>query len=437
MHDRQSPVFPAIRLPQFNDEALPPVALASLRHPQAPALKDVGRATVAALEQSQRLPDLPAGARVAITCGSRGIQGKPAVVKSVVAWLKQRGLQPFIVPAMGSHGGARADSQTQLLAALGFTPEAMGCPVEATMEVVQLGTTSLGVPVWFDKYAAEADAVIVINRIKAHTSFDREVESGLTKMVAIGLGKAEGARLIHRLGPRGYLDVLLEWARIAAQNSPIIFGIGIVENADKAPTIIEGAEPPEFAETDARLLQVAKSYIPTLPFKQLDVLVVEQLGKNISGSGMDPAVIARVDIRGRENRPEPFIHKLVVLGLTPETHGNALGVGVADFLTKELADSLDLYAMYMNALTATFTERVRLPPVMADDKAAIQAAVGTCWRFDGENARLCIIRSTLHLHHVLLSPSLAADLDGAGELLADPQPLRFDDDGRLLTRCPD
>ena len=179
------------------------------------------------------------------------------------------------------------------------------------------------------------------------------------------------------------------------------------------------------------------SRTPTLPFKQLDVLVVEQLGKNISGSGMDPAVIARVDIRGRENRPEPFIHKLVVLGLTPETHGNALGVGVADFLTKELADSLDLYAMYMNALTATFTERVRLPPVMADDKAAIQAAVGTCWRFDGENARLCIIRSTLHLHHVLLSPSLAADLDGAGELLADPQPLRFDDDGRLLTRCPD
>ena len=437
MHDRQSPVFPAIRLSQFNDEALPPVALASLRHPQAPALKDVGRATVAALERSQRLPDLPAGARVAITCGSRGIQGKPAVVKSVVAWLQERGLQPFIVPAMGSHGGARADSQTQLLAALGFTPEAMGCPIEATMEVVQLGTTSLGVPVWFDKHAAEADAVIVINRIKAHTSFNREVESGLTKMVAIGLGKAEGARLIHRLGPRGYLDVLLEWARIAAQNSPIIFGVGIVENADKAPTIIEGAEPEEFAATDARLLQVAKSYIPTLPFKQLDVLVVEQLGKNISGSGMDPAVIARVDIRGRENRPQPFIHKLVVLGLTPETHGNALGVGVADFLTKELADSLDLYSMYMNALTATFTERVRLPPVMADDKAAIQAAVGTCWRFDGENARLCIIRSTLHLHHVLVSPSLAADLDGAGKLLSDPQPLRFDDEGRLLTRCPD
>jgi hypothetical protein len=437
MHDRQSPVFPAIRLPQFEGQALPPVALARLRHPEAPALEDVPRAAVAALERSRRLPGLPAGARVAITCGSRGIQGKPAVVKSVVAWLRERGLQPFIVPAMGSHGGARAESQTQLLAALGYTPEAMGCPIEATMEVVQLGTTSLGVPVWFDKYAAEADAVIVINRIKAHTSFDREVESGLTKMVAIGLGKAEGARMIHRLGPRGYIDILLEWARIAAQNSPIAFGIGIVENAEKAPTIIEGVEPEEFAATDARLLQIAKGYIPTLPFKQLDVLVVEQLGKNISGSGMDPAVIARVDIRGQENRAQPFIHKLVVLGLTPETHGNGIGVGVADFMTKEVADQLDIYSMYMNALTATFTERARIPPVMADERAAIQAAVGTCWRFDGENARLCIIRSTLHLEHILVSRSLAPDLDGAGEIVSEPQPLRFDEAGRLLTRCPD
>ncbi len=437
MSNRQSPVFPAIRLPQLADEALPPVMLVGLRHPRAAALEDVPGATLAALKKSRRLPQLATGARVAITCGSRGIQCKPTVVKTVVAWLKERGLEPFIVPAMGSHGGARADSQTQLLAELGYTAETMGCPVAATMEVVQLGTTTMGVPVWFDKNAAAADAVIVINRVKAHTSFDREVESGLTKMVAIGLGKAEGARLVHRLGPRGYLEVLPESARLALDKGPIAFGIAIVENAEKAPTVIEAAEPEDFYATDARLLPVAKAQVPRLPFKQLDVLVVEQLGKNISGFGMDPAVTGRIDLRGEDNPPEPFVHKLVVLGVTPESHGNGFGVGVADFMTKEVADNLDLGAMYMNGCTATALEGVRIPPVMADDKTAIQAAVGTCWRLDGEAARLCVVRSTLHLAQVLISPALAQDLDGAGEILSDAAPLRFDEDGRLLTRCPD
>ncbi len=436
MDNRQNPVFPTIRLPQFADETVPPVALVRLRHATAPALADVPGATLAALEGSRRLPALARGARVAIGCGSRGIQCKPTVVKTVVAWLKGRGLEPFIVPAMGSHGGARAEGQTQLLAELGFTPETMGCPIEATMEVVQLGVTAQGAPVWFDKHAAAADAVIVVNRVKAHTSFEREVESGLTKMVAIGLGKAKGARLVHRLGLRGYLEALPESARIAIAKAPLAFGIAIVENAAKAPSIIQGAEPEAFYATDARLLPEAKRQVPRLPFQQIDVLVVEQLGKNISGIGMDPAVTARNDIRGRDNPPTPFVHKLVALGLTPETHGNGLGVGMADFLTKALADELDLYAMYMNSCTATFVERVRIPPVMADDKAAIQAAVGTCWRLDGAEARLCIIRSTLALDHALLSPNLAAELDGAGEIVAAAEPLRFDEAGRLLTRCP-
>lgn len=435
MSNQHNPVFPAIELPQFVDEKLPSVCRARLRHPKAAALPDIAAATVDALEKSTKLTALPKGASVAITCGSRGIKGKPGVVKAVVAWLKERGLTPFIVPAMGSHGGARAESQVVLLAELGYTEEAMGCPIRSSMEVVQLGVTSLDIPVWFDKHASEADAVIVINRIKAHTSFDRDVESGLTKMVAIGLGKAQGARLIHRLGTRGYLEVLPEWASIAIEKAPIAFGIGIVENAEKLPTIIEGVEPEDFYATDARLLVTAKTYIPVLPFKQMDVLIIEELGKNISGTGMDPAVHARSDIRGRENKPEPFINKMVALGLTPETHGNGLGIGVADFVTKELADNLDLYAMYMNSCTSTFVERVRIPPVMVTDKAAIQAAVGTCWRFDGENAKLCIIRSTLHLEDILISPALAEDLGDAGEVVSDAMPIAFDDAGRLLTRC--
>jgi hypothetical protein len=436
MSNRAYPRFPAIRLPQFEKEPLPPVMLARLHHPAGAALADTAAATEEALERSARLPRLKPGARVAITCGSRGIQSKPLVVKTIVAWLKGRGLMPFVVPAMGSHGGAVAEGQVRLLAELGFTPETLGCPIEATMEVVQLGVTSHGLPVYFDANAARADAVIVVNRIKAHTSFDREVESGLTKMVAIGLGKAQGARFVHRLGTIGYAEVLPEWARIAIAKSPITYGIGIVENAEKKPAVIAGAEPEDFYATDARLLTLAKSFIPRLPFEQMDVLVVELMGKNISGIGMDPAVTGRFDIRGLPNPPKPVINKLVLLGVTPEAHGNAIGIGAADYITRSVAEELDLYAMYMNACTSTFTERVRIPPVMADDKAAIQAAVGTSWRTDGENARLCIARSTLHLDQVLISPGLADELGARGEVLSAPAPLRFDNDGRLASRVP-
>ncbi len=436
MSNRATPHFPAIRLPQFEKEPLPPVMLARLKHPAGAALDDAEAATIAALDKSKRLATLKPGARVAITCGSRGIQSKPLVVKTTVAWLKKHGFIPFAVPAMGSHGGAVAEGQVKLLAELGFTPETLGCPIEATMEVVQLGTTSQGLPVYLDANAAKADAVIVVNRIKSHTSFNREVESGLTKMVAIGLGKAQGARFVHRLGTVGYADVIPEWARIAIANSPIVYGLGIVENAQKKPAVIEGAEPEDFYATDARLLGLAKSLIPRLPFEQMDVLVIELMGKNISGVGMDPAVTGRFDIRGRDNPKTPVIHKLVLLGVTPEAHGNAIGIGAADYITKSVADDLDLYAMYMNACTSTFPERVRIPPVFADDKAALQTAVGTSWRTDGENARLCIARSTLHLDQVLISPSLAEDLGERGEVISDPAPLRFDANGRLETRCP-
>ena len=437
MSKANRPIFPAIHLPQFADEPLPEVVTAKLHHPVTPALDDVASTTRAVLERSHRFKELPAGSRVAITCGSRGIRSMPLVVATAVNWLKERSLRPFIVPAMGSHGGARAESQTALLAELGYTPQSMGCKIESSMEVVQIGTTSHGIPVWIDKKASEADAILIVNRIKAHTSFDREVESGLSKMVAIGLGKAEGARLIHRLGAIGYLEVLPEWAGIAIAAAPIAYAIGIVENAEKHAAIIEGAEPEDIATTDARLLPVAKANTPKLPFAQIDVLVVERIGKNISGTGMDTGVIGRSYIRGRPSQDNPLIHKLAVLNLTPEAHGNGLGLGLADFMTAEAANSLDLYAMYMNSCTSTFTERVRLPIVLADEKEVLQAAAATCWRLNGGDARLCIIRSTLHLDQILVSPVLAEELGDKGEILDSPQQLEFDDSGRLLTRCPE
>lgn len=435
MSKRASPTFPALRLPQFAGEPLPEVVMAKLHHRITPALTDVAGATRMALERSSRFKKLSAGSRVAITCGSRGIKSKPEVVATAVDWLRENGFEPFIVPAMGSHGGARAENQTALLAELGYTGESMGCEIHSSMEVTQLGTTSQGIPVYFDRNASGADAVLVINRIKAHTSFDREIESGLSKMIAIGLGKAEGARLIHRLGAVGYLEVLPEWASIAIEKSPIAYAIGIVENAEKEAAVIEGAEPKAIMTTDARLLPVAKKNTPKLPFRQIDVLVVERMGKNISGTGMDTGVIGRSDIRGRQSEDNPLVHKLAVLGLTPEAHGNGLGTGLADFMTQEAANSLDLYAMYMNSCTSTFVERVRIPLVLADEREVLRAAVATSWQLDGGTVRLCIIRSTLHLDHVLISLPLAAELGDAGEVVDALRPLEFDNDGRLLTRC--
>lgn len=430
-------IFPKIQLPHFKKEKLPKVVTAKLKHPVAQELDNIVMTTQMALEQSQRFSNLSKGSSIAITCGSRGIQSKPLVIATAVRWLKEKGFKPFIVPAMGSHGGARAESQAALLAELGYTSDTMGCPIISSMDVDCIGTTTRGVPVWFDRTANTADAVLVVNRIKSHTSFDREIESGLTKMIAIGLGKAEGARLIHRLGARGYLEVLPEWANIAIEAAPIAYAIGIVENSNKQPIVIEGIEPENILSADARLLPVAKSNTPKLPFEKMDVLIVENIGKNISGTGMDTGVIGRSDIRGRENKKQPLIHKIAILGLTHETHGNALGIGLADFVSYDVIKSIDLYAMYMNSCTSTFTERVRLPIVLSDDKAVIQAAVATSWCLNSEEVRLCIIRSTLELDYILLSPSLANELGDKGNVIDSPSSLLFDADGKLLTRCPE
>jgi len=430
----KSPIFPSIRLPMAESEPLPKVVRAELSHPESAAIKDVDRNVIKLLNASKRFKLLARGSRVAITCGSRGIKAKPNIVRAAVSWLKNRGYEPFIVPAMGSHGGGTAEGQTRLLQELGYTESSMGCRVEATMEVVQKGFTSQGVPVYLDKNAAESDAILVINRVKQHTSFPRDNESGIVKMVAIGLGKAEGARLVHRLGPIGYSDVLPEWAQVVIDNSPITYGIGIVENSRHEPAILKGAEPENFHEVDSSLLIAAKKLLPTLPFDQIDVLIVETLGKNISGSGMDPAVSGRAEIRGKPNPIRPFVHKLVILGVTPESHGNGLGIGAADFTTKKVVENLDLYAMYLNATTATSVEKVRIPPVLADESQAIRAAVASSWRLDGENARLCIIKSTLHLDQVLISTELAAELGEGGKIISDPTNLEFDKNGNLLTR---
>ncbi|MBD3306856.1 DUF2088 domain-containing protein [candidate division KSB3 bacterium] len=434
----QSPIFPAIHIPHLEQVTLPPVHRVRLTHPRGTPVADLSQTVTAALEASQKFSTLPAGATVAIAVGSRGIARISDVVALSVQWLKGRGFRPFIVPAMGSHGGARAEDQAQILRDFNIREEVVGAPIRATMEVVEYGTVAQGIACKFDREAAAADAVLVINRVKSHTSFDRPIESGLVKMVAVGLGKAEGARNVHKIGPRGLAEVLPELARLAIAKSPISYGLALVENGDKELILVEGVEPEQFFESDERLLQVAKTYLAKLPFDQLDVLIVQEIGKDISGMGMDYAVIGRTDIRGIPNPPTPFIHKIGALSVTPESHGNAQGIGMADFIPLSVTHAIDLEALYINALTASVVEKTRIPPVLPDDRAVLRACVATCWRLDEAQARLCIIRSTLHLTEILASSSLLPELEGweGVEVLSPPLPIEFSEEGTLLTRCP-
>lgn len=433
-----SPVFPKIHLPHLADIPVPPMQVVKLRHPNRDAIADIPAAVDTALATSDRFADLTKGSKVAVAVGSRGIADIHNVVAAAIKHLRERAFDPFIVPAMGSHGGATAEGQAAVLAHLGITEESVGAPIRATMETVEYGATLEDIPCCFDKNAADADAVLCINRVKAHTSFDRPVESGLTKLVAIGLGKQTGAQNIHRVGPRGYTEVLPALARIAIDQSPIAFGLALVENSDKKLTTIEGVEPDDFAKTDERLLKQAKSLMARLPFEHLDGLVVELIGKEISGSGMDPAVVGRVGIRTIPDLEKPSVNKLAVLGVSDDSYGNAVGLGNADYTTADVANGIDLMPMYMNSITAAGTEGARIPAALADDLTVIRAMVATCWRSDLDQVRFCQIRSTLHLSKVLVSPALSDELQSRddAEILSDPVPLDFDENGKLLTRCP-
>lgn len=433
----QSPTFPAVHLSMLQSVELPKVIPVRLTHPTAPAVPDIEAAVAAELAKSQRLKTLAQGASVAVAVGSRGISGIARVAKATVDHLKSMGLSPFIVPGMGSHGGGIAEGQVAVLGGLGVTEESMGVPIRATMEVVKYGTSSQGVDAMFDKFASQADGVVVINRVKSHTSFDRPIESGLTKMVAVGLGKGEGAKRVHVLGPEGLRDVLPELAKISIEHSPICYGIALVENPHKELVTIEGVEPDNFYSADERLLVKAKSLLARLPFEQIDALVCELVGKNISGAGMDFAVTARTDIRGVDNPPNPLIHRIGVLGVTPESKGNANGIGMADYAPMDFINSIDLHSIYFNGVTAAIVEKGRIPLVLPHDLDVFRACVSTAWVADPTQARLCMIRSTSQMNEVMVSPSLFEEIDGRDDIekLGDAQPIEFSEDGKLLTRC--
>jgi hypothetical protein len=425
----EHPVFPAVRIPHLAEAELPLVHRVKLEQPTAPAIDDIEAAVHEALAGSAEIAALKPGSAVAIGVGSRGVADLPRLVGATVTYLKNQNLAPFIVPAMGSHGGATAEGQALVLSRLGIDEARVGAPVRASMETVELGRTKGGLPCRFDANAAAADAIVVIARVKPHTSFDRPIESGLCKILAVGLGKEAGARNVHRLGPRGFTETIPELASIALARAPIACGLAVVENATHRLVTIEAVAPGGFVATDERLLKRAKSLMARLPFRLVDALLVEELGKEISGSGMDYAVTGRTDIRGIANPDHILVNKLAVLRLTEATHGNAIGVGIADYMPRESANQVDLVAMYQNAITAAIGEKARLPIVLPTERETVQALVMTSWADDRAGCRYCQIRNTLTLGEVLVSAPLLAELGQD----AKAEKLRFDEAGRLLT----
>lgn len=392
----------------------------------AERIPDVSRAVRDAIISSDIRDRLKPGARIALTAGSRGISHIGDILAACVSTLRSFGAEPFVVPAMGSHGGATAEGQTEVLAGYGITEERVGAPIRATMDAVEIGRTGAGVPVFMDRLAWEADGVLVCGRVKAHTAFRAAIESGLCKMLVVGLGKQRGAETMHA---NGLARTIPGAASVALATGKVVLGLAVVENAGDEPYRIEAVPPARFHETDRALLGVSNALLPRIPFDHLDVLVVDWIGKNLSGSGMDPNVIGMWRRLGGERKPD--YRRIVVRDVTPESHGNAIGIGWADFTTQRLVDTIDRVAMYMNCITANAPDVARVPIAVVSDREAIELAIKTAAITNP--VRLARVHSTLRLEELYVSEALMDEVgaNASIEVLDDPAPMAFDSAGRL------
>jgi hypothetical protein len=393
-----------------------------------PGRCDVEAAVRRQLDEPDIARRIPKGGRVGVAVGSRGVAEIDAITATVVASLKRHGAKPFVFPAMGSHGGATADGQVEVLAALGVTEARVGAPIVSSMETVLLGHLRDGSEVCWDRHASGADAVVIVARVKPHTLFRGPFESGLIKMSVIGAGKQRGAMSIHALGPNELGPRLAEAWEIVRQRTPIAFGVATVEDAYDVPVEIATVPAEAFLEREPALLERARRHMPSLPARDIDLLIVQEIGKNISGDGMDPNITGRYmsNVSGG-----PMIRRLAVLDLTEETHGNATGIGMADFTTQRVVDKLDLEPTYMNGITAAITEGSRLPIITQTDRDAIWTAVLTTQRPAAGAERIVYIRNTLALDEVAVSTAVVPLLESHAHVASQPFALQFRDDGAL------
>jgi hypothetical protein len=402
---------------------------------ERPLVKDVKSAVAAALEPLGLEKRIRPGHTVALTAGSRGVANIATILQSTVDYLKRLGATPFLVPAMGSHGGATAEGQRQLLESYGVTEGFVGAPIRSSMDVVPVGTTQEGYPVVLDRHAASADHIGVVGRIKPHTGYHGSVESGLLKMMMIGLGKHAGALTYHRiLLEKPYDSVVRSVGRTMLANAPVAFGLGIVENGYDETAQIEGVLPAQFEAREQELLVLARRLLGRLPVREADLLIVDEIGKDISGSGMDTNVVGRKRaFRNQPSPPElPVIRLIFVRALTEKTHGNATGIGTADFTTTRLIKSMDYRATVINCLTAGYPEGASLPVHFETDREAVDASLAIIGQRDALDARIVHIRNTLDLEEVEVSePCLAEPQQTRFEPVTTPAAPQFDGKGDI------
>ncbi|MFC4440392.1 MULTISPECIES: nickel pincer cofactor-dependent isomerase, group 22 [Natrialbaceae] len=394
---------------------------------------DVAAASKAAVDDIDAFESLPTGAEIAVTAGSRGVHDMPATLSAVIEELQDRGYDPFILPAMGSHGGATAEGQREMLEGLGVTPTVMGCEIRSSMETEEVDEDSLGRPVYASRDALEVDAILLVNRVKVHTDFNGPVESGLSKIAVVGLGKHRGAESLHNAAiATDFSDVIQDRMEILLSETPIVGGIALLENAADRAAHIEGINSSEIQEREPELLQIAREYFPKLPVDDLDMLIVDEAGKDKSGTGMDSNVLGRYQFHGEDEPESPNITRVYVRSLTDPSHGNGLGVGLADFVHRDFVADIDFEDMYVNIVTSGETNRAKLPFVVPDDLTALLLACSTTGVGEAEKLRVARIQSTMEPDSLVVSEPVANQLSARDDLTVGPlEPLSVED-GELV-----
>jgi len=395
-------------------------------------ISDVEKAVREQLTRPEIAARVNSGMRIAIGAGSRGIANIGITVRTTVQALRELGAKPFVFPAMGSHGGATPEGQQAVLAGYGITEEDVGAPIRATMDTILIGEMKDGTPVHMDRYAHEADGVVLINRIKPHTSFRGPIESGVVKMIVIGMGKIQGATHMHAHGMDLFPELLPRVAAFLMERTSILFGIGVVENAYDRTAIVEALLPDALVEREVELQTKAKSLMGRLYFSDIDILLIDQMGKEISGAGFDPNITGR-NHRGVTGFDDPKVQKIVVLDLTKMTNGNATGLGLADVITRKLYDAIDYPSTYGNVITSAYLDGALIPIAMPTDQQAVQLAIKTLVRVKQGQARIVRIRDTLSIDKISVSEPMLTEVKQHPDMsiIGEPAPFDFAPDGTL------
>lgn len=392
-----------------------------VQHFDGKKLEDVEGAVRAELRKEEIRRLVKPGMRVAMAVGSRGISNMALIARTTAEELKAMGAEPFIIPAMGSHGNAEAEGQRQVLAGYGITEETMGVPIVSSMETDELGTTPSGVPVCIDRSANHADLIVPLNRVKPHTDFHGPIESGLCKMLTIGLGKHEGCSRLHQQGFVKFPELIPEAARLVIEKAPVGFGVAIIENSYDQTFHVEAVPADRIHQREPGLLNIAREKMPRIKLRDIDVLVIDVLGKDISGAGMDPNITGRTTKGGLEGFQGPKIQRIVVRGLTEATHGNACGIGLADYILQSCSDQIDLPATFTNTIGSGNPEAGRIPIRVESVREGVIASLRTCVGEDLANPKIVFIKSTLSLGEIWVSDALLPEAEANPELEVCPE----------------